>query len=88
VEGGDLIAALDLGGVAGSTGSACISGSAEPSHVLLAMGIDPVRAHGALRLTAGRGTTAEEIDQAAGVLRASVGRLREQAAPRPAVASA
>ena len=88
VEGGDLIAALDLGGVAGSTGSACISGSAEPSHVLLAMGIDPVRAHGALRLTAGRGTTAEEIDQAAGVLRASVERLREQAAPRPAVASA
>ncbi len=88
VEGGDLIAALDLGGVAASTGSACISGSAEPSHVLLAMGIDPVRAHGALRLTAGRETTAEEIDQAAGVLRASVGRLRDQAAPRPEVASA
>ena len=54
VEGGDLIATLDLGGVAASTGSACISGSAEPSHVLLAMGIDPARAHGALRLTAGR----------------------------------
>jgi cysteine desulfurase len=88
VEGGDLIAALDLGGVAASTGSACISGSAEPSHVLLAMGIDPARAHGALRLTAGRATTAEEIDQAAEVLRASVARLREQVAPRSEVASA
>jgi cysteine desulfurase len=88
VEGGDLIAALDLGGVAASTGSACISGSADPSHVLLATGIDPERAHGALRLTAGRTTTAAEIDEAAEVLRASVGRLRERAAPRPEVASA
>ena len=49
------MAALDLEGVEGSTGSACTSGSAEPSHVLLAMGIDAERAHGALRLTAGRG---------------------------------
>jgi len=87
VEGGDLIAALDLGGVAASTGSACISGSSEPSHVLLAMGFDADRAHGALRLSAGRSTTDAEIDQAVGVLRASVARLREQAAPRPEVAS-
>ncbi len=88
VEGGDLIAALDLGGVASSTGSACISGSAEPSHVLLAMGIDPERAHGALRLTAGRSTTEAEIDQAAVVLRASIARLREQAATLPEGVSA
>ena len=80
VEGGDLIASLDLGGVAASTGSACISGSAEPSHVLLAMGYDEDRAHGALRLTAGRATTPAEIEQAASVLRASVASLREQAA--------
>jgi cysteine desulfurase len=80
VEGGDLIASLDLGGVAASTGSACISGSAEPSHVLLAMGFDAERAHGALRLTAGRSTTPAEIDQAADAVRASVARLREQAA--------
>ena len=83
VEGGDLIAALDLGGVAASTGSACISGSAEPSHVLVAMGIGVARAHGALRLTAGRSTSEAEIDQAAAVLRASVARLREQAASLP-----
>ena len=80
VEGGDLIASLDLGGVAASTGSACISGSAEPSHVLLAMRYDADRAHGALRLTAGRSTTPEEIDEAAGTLRATVARLREQGA--------
>ena len=88
VEGGDLIAALDLGGVAASTGSACISGSAEPSHVLLAMGFGADAAHGALRLTAGRSTTSSDIDQAAEVLLASVARLREQASPRPEVASA
>lgn len=88
VEGGDLIAALDLGGVAASTGSACISGSADPSHVLVAMGIDAGRAHGALRLTAGRSTTDAEIDQAAEVLRAAVSRLRQQAAARPEGVSA
>ena len=88
VEGGDLVAALDLGGVAASTGSACISGSAEPSHVLMAMGIGAGRAHGALRLTAGRSTTEAEIDQAAEVLRASVARLRDQAASLPEGVSA
>ena len=88
VEGGDLVAALDLGGVATSTGSACTSGSAEPSHVLLAMGIDPERAHGALRLTAGRSTTAADVDRAAEVLRSSVARMRDQASPRSEVASA
>jgi cysteine desulfurase len=88
VEGGDLVAALDLGGVATSTGSACTSGSAEPSHVLLAMGIDPERAHGALRLTAGRSTTAADVDGAAEVLRSSVARMRHQASPRSEVASA
>ncbi|MGZ8563234.1 MAG: aminotransferase class V-fold PLP-dependent enzyme, partial [Candidatus Limnocylindria bacterium] len=88
VEGGDLIAALDLGGVAASTGRACICGSAEPSHVLMAMGIGADRAHGALRLTAGRSTTEAEIDQAAEVLRSSVARLREHAAARPEGVSA
>lgn len=76
IEGGDLVAALDIDGVAASTGSACTSGSAEPSHVLLAMGIDPDRAHGALRLTAGRGTTVADVDAAADLLRAAVGRMR------------
>ena len=55
VEGGDLVAALDLEGVAASTGSACTAGRTEPSHVLLAMGIEPELAHGSMRLTAGPG---------------------------------
>jgi cysteine desulfurase len=89
VEGGDLVAALDLDGVEGSTGSACTSGAAEPSHVLLAMGIAAQRAHGALRLTAGRGTTPAEIDRAAEVMRDAVGRMRELGvAPPNPVASA
>ena len=57
VEGGDLVAALDLEGIEISTGSACTSGSTEPSHVLLAMGIDPHLAHGSLRITTGPETT-------------------------------
>ena len=88
IEGGDLVAALDLDGVAASTGSACTSGSVEPSHVLLAMGIDPARAHGALRLTAGRGTTLAEVERTADVLRSAVGRMRQAASPQPEVAPA
>ncbi|MGZ6256161.1 MAG: cysteine desulfurase family protein [Candidatus Limnocylindria bacterium] len=89
IEGGDLVAALDLEGIEASTGSACTSGSAEPSHVLLAMGIDPERAHGALRLTAGRGVTSADIEHAAEVLRAVIARMREGAvAPSASGASA
>jgi cysteine desulfurase len=62
VEGEQVLLALDLNGVGASTGSACTSASSEPSHVLTAMGIPPATAHGALRLTLGRGTTEEEID--------------------------
>jgi len=81
VEGGDLVAALDLVGVEGSTGSACTSGSAEPSHVLLAMGIPAQRAHGALRLTAGRATTTDDVDRAAEAIRMAVARMREFGVP-------
>jgi cysteine desulfurase len=88
VEGGDLVAALDLEGVEGSTGSACTSGSAEPSHVLLAMGIDRDRAHGALRLTVGRGTTMADVERATEVLRSSIARIRRQAARPKQMASA
>ncbi|MDP9467681.1 MAG: cysteine desulfurase [Chloroflexota bacterium] len=88
VEGGDLVAALDLEGVASSTGSACTSGSAEPSHVLLAMGVEPERAHGALRLTAGRSISTEEIDRAGAVVKSSIMRMRDPAAPRSEAASA
>ena len=88
VEGGDLVAALDLEGLAGSTGSACTTGSADPSHVLLAMGIELERAHGALRLTAGRGTTPGEVEEAVAIIRAVVRRLRDAMPARSEVASA
>jgi cysteine desulfurase len=87
VEGGDLVAGLDLEGVEASTGSACTTGSTEPSHVLLAMGIGADRAHGSLRLSAGRDTTASDVDRALDATRTVVARLREgrtatrQAAP-------
>ncbi len=77
VEGGDLVAALDLDGIEASTGSACTSGSSEPSHVLLAMGIDPQLAHGSLRLSLGRATTADEVERTIEV----VGTLRERLGP-------
>ena len=88
IEGGDLVAALDLEGIEASTGSACTSGSAEPSHVLLAMGIDPLAAHGSLRLTVGRGTTDAQVERSIQVGAAVIGRLRDAMAPRPVVASA
>jgi cysteine desulfurase len=90
IEGGDLVAALDLDGIEASTGSACTTGSADPSHVLLAMGLEPELAHGSLRLTAGRGTTAAEVERTIQVVRAVVDRLRAARAGEasPAVASA
>jgi cysteine desulfurase len=81
VEGGDLVAALDLEGVATSTGSACTSGSAEPSHVLMAMGIAPERIRGSLRLTLGRTTTAEETARAGDLVATCVERVRASARP-------
>ena len=85
IEGGDLVAALDLEGVEVSTGSACTSGSTEPSHVLLAMGIEPELAHGSIRITTGPETTDAEVDRALEALRAVLPRLR---ASREMVASA
>ena len=85
VEGGDLVAALDLEGVEVSTGSACTSGSTEPSHVLLAMGIEPELAHGSIRITTGPETTEAEVDRALEAFDAVLPRLR---ASREMVASA
>jgi cysteine desulfurase len=61
--------ALDLAGVAASSGSACASGSLDPSHVLLALGLSLEQALGSLRLTTGWGTTDAEIDQATSILK-------------------
>jgi cysteine desulfurase len=68
-RGEDQLMALDLAGVAASSGSACASGSLDPSHVLLAMGLTMEEALGSLRLTVGYGTTDGEVEAAAGVLR-------------------
>jgi cysteine desulfurase len=76
VEGESLLLSLDMEGVAISTGSACSSGSLEPSHVLVAMGIDTVLAQGTLRFSLGRGTTDEEIDYVLDVFPPIVERLR------------
>lgn len=63
-----LLLSLDRAGVSASSGSACTSGSIEPSHVLSAMGLPNARLKSALRLTLGRGTTAEEIDRTVEIL--------------------
>ena len=62
IEGESLLLNLDMKGVAASSGSACTSGSLDPSHVLLAMGLDHATAHGSLRLSLGEGNTEEDVD--------------------------
>lgn len=76
VEGESLILNLDMKGICVSSGSACTSGSLEPSHVLLAMGIPHEIAHGSLRFSLGRGTTEEDVDYVFSVLPEIVERLR------------
>ncbi|HZK24568.1 MAG TPA: cysteine desulfurase NifS [Oscillospiraceae bacterium] len=76
VEGESLILSLDLKGIAVSSGSACTSGSLDPSHVLMAMGLDHQTAHGSLRFTLGDDNTEEEIDYVLEVLPEIVARLR------------
>lgn len=74
-RGEDMLLALDLAGVAVSSGSACASGSLDPSHVLLAMGLSLEQALGSLRLTTGYATTDEEISRATEILRTVLGRV-------------
>ena len=76
VEGEALLLRLDLVGVAGSSGSACTSGAIDPSHVLLALGLTPSQANGALRLTLSTDTTEEEIDAVLDILPPIVEDLR------------
>ena len=76
VEGESILLHLDMEGVAASAGSACTTGSAEPSHVLTAMGVDSDLAHSALRLTLGRQNTEAQIDRVGQVLPEVIGRLR------------
>jgi cysteine desulfurase len=76
VEGESMLLNLDLEGICASTGSACSSGSLEPSHVLLAMGLRHEQAHGSLRFTLGKWTTDEEIERILKTLPEIVIRLR------------
>ncbi len=76
VEGESMCLNLDLEGICASTGSACSSASAEPSHVLLAIGLPPNLAYGSLRFTMGKWTTADEIDRVLEVLPSVVAKFR------------
>lgn len=76
VEGESLLILLDSAGICGSSGSACTSGSLDPSHVLLAIGLPHEIAHGSLRLTLGKDTTQEDLDYTVDKLKEIVARLR------------
>ena len=76
IEGESLLIMLDMVGICGSSGSACTSGSLDPSHVLLAIGLPHEIAHGSLRLTLSEETTKEELDTVVEELKKIVERLR------------
>ena len=76
IEGESLLIMLDMKGICGSSGSACTSGSLDPSHVLLAIGLPHEIAHGSLRLTLSEENTEEEIDYVVDEVAAVVERLR------------
>ncbi|MCS6775787.1 MAG: cysteine desulfurase family protein [Chloroherpetonaceae bacterium] len=88
VEGEPLLLALDAAGICVSAGSACSSGSTEPSHVLRAIGVPRDRARGALRMTLGRSTTQEALDYTVDTLAAVVRDLRRLGGVQPVVSSA
>jgi len=77
IDGESLVIALDLKGLAVSTGAACSSGAIEPSHVLTAMGVTPDRARSSIRLSLGHQNTMEEVDLAIALVGETVARLRE-----------
>ena len=77
IEGEAMVIALDLKGLAVSTGAACSSGAIEPSHVLTAMGLPPERARASIRFSLGKQNTEEDLDFALSVIPATIVRLRE-----------
>jgi len=77
IEGEAMVIALDLKGLAVSTGAACSSGAIEPSHVLVAMGLRPDQARASIRFSLGKQTTAEDIDFALALVPGTVERLRQ-----------
>ena len=89
IEGEALVIALDLKGLAISTGAACSSGAIEPSHVLTAMGLRADRARASIRFSLGKQNTAEDVEFALGIVPETVARLRELSPlwPKSAVSS-
>ena len=88
IEGEAMVIALDLKGIACSTGAACSSGAVEPSHVLTAIGLAPEDARATLRLSLGHQTTDEEIDFALETIPPVIERLRQMSPTykKPAIA--
>lgn len=76
VEGESLLLWLDMAGISASTGSACSSNSLEPSHVLLAIGVEVEKAHGSLRFSLSRDNTEEEVDRIVEAVKEIVAKLR------------
>ena len=77
IEGESLLIMLDMKGIAGSSGSACTSGSLDPSHVLLAIGLPHEIAHGSLRLSLGEDTTKEDLDYTLEQIKEIIQKLRD-----------
>ncbi len=77
IEGESILFSLDLAGICVSSGSACSSGSLEPSHVLLSLGLPEELAHGSIRFSFGKHNTIEEVDYAVDTIKSAVSRLRE-----------
>ena len=77
IEGEAMVIALDLKGLAVSTGAACSSGAIEPSHVLMAMGLPSERARASIRFSLGKQNTEKDVDFALSVIPATISRLRE-----------
>ncbi len=85
LEGEALVIALDLAGMAVSSGAACSSGSVEPSHVLTAIGLDADRARASIRFSLGRETSGEQVDALLAAVEAAVARLRKLSPVFPGV---
>ena len=81
-EGDALLLLLDAQGIECSTGSACSAGVPQPSHVLLAMGVDPAQARGSLRFSLGQTSSGSDIDELVAALPGAVERARRAGTPR------